>query len=92
MLSTGWGCSATHWYKSFVLCNGLCMQCTNVSGGHLLPCVQVANGFSEEVYKVIYKRPSDLSLKADVPVCCNILICDMFDEGAPASSSTEQSP
>jgi len=44
--------------------------------------VQVANEFSEELYKVIYKRPSDLSLKADVPVCCNILICDTFDEGA----------
>ncbi len=46
-----------------------------------LPCTQVANKFSEELYSVIYKRPSDLSLKADVPVCCNILICDMFDEG-----------
>ena len=43
--------------------------------------MQVANKFPEELYKVIYKRPSDLSLKADVPVCCNILICDMFDEG-----------
>ena len=44
--------------------------------------MQVANGFSEEQCKVIYKRPSDLSIKADVPVCCNILICDMMDEGA----------
>ena len=44
-------------------------------------CMQVANGCSEEQYKVIYKRPSDLSLKADVPVCCNVLICDIFDEG-----------
>lgn len=44
--------------------------------------MQVANKFSEELYNVIYKRPSDLALKADVPVCCNILICDMFDEGA----------
>ena len=44
--------------------------------------MQVANGFSEAQYTVIYKRPSDLSIKADVPVCCNILICDMMDEGA----------
>ncbi len=36
---------------------------------------------------MIYKRPSDLSLKADVPVCCNILICDMFDEGVPLSAA-----
>lgn len=52
--------------------------------------MQVANGFPEDMYKVIYKRPSDLSLKADVPVCCNILVCDMFDEGVPALPSTER--
>ena len=50
-----------------------------------LEAVQVANGFSEAQYTVIYKRPSDLSIKADVPVCCNILICDMMDEGAEYS-------
>ena len=54
--------------------------------------VQVANGFSEEVYKVIYKRPSDLSLKADVPVCCNILICDTLDEGAEMPSNITYFP
>ena len=48
--------------------------------------VQVANGFSEEQYKVIYKRPSDLAVKSDVPVCCNVLVCDMPDEGVLSSS------
>ena len=44
---------------------------------------QVANNFSEDRFSVIYKRPTDLALLKDVPICCNILICDMFDEGAP---------
>ncbi len=46
-----------------------------------------SNGFTDEQYKVIYKRPTDLALKTDVPVCCNILLCDMMDEGAPGDSS-----
>ena len=48
--------------------------------------MQVANGFSEEQYKVIYKRPSDLAVKSDVPVCCNVLVCDMPDEGVLCSA------
>jgi hypothetical protein len=47
---------------------------------------QGTNGFPEEQYKVIYKRPSDLAIKSDVPVCCNILVCDMPDEGDVCSS------
>ena len=33
---------------------------------------------------MVYKRPSDLALLRDVPICANLLITDMFDEGAPA--------
>ena len=32
---------------------------------------------------MLYKRPTDLVLGKDVPVCCNIVLCDMLDEGAP---------
>lgn len=35
----------------------------------------------EERAIVVYKRPSDLALLRDVPICCNLLVCDMFDEG-----------
>ena len=41
-----------------------------------------ANGFQEGSFKVIYKRPTDLTLKQDVPILCNLLLCDMLDEGA----------
>lgn len=52
--------------------------------------LQVANGYQEDKFKVIYKRPTDLALINDVPICCNILICDMFDEGAaPTCLSAE---
>lgn len=40
-----------------------------------------ASGYALEQYLVLYKRPSDLHLHQDVPICCNMLICDMFDEG-----------
>ena len=43
---------------------------------------QVANGVPEERYAVVYKRPSDLALLRDLPICANLLIADMFDEGA----------
>jgi protein arginine N-methyltransferase 7 len=43
----------------------------------------VANGVPEERYAVVYKRPTDLALLRDVPICANLLITDMFDEGAP---------
>lgn len=41
----------------------------------------VANEFPEERYKVLYKRPTDLKLKEDVPVCCNLLIANVMEEG-----------
>lgn len=41
----------------------------------------VANGFPQENFTVVYKRPTDLALIRDVPVVCNLLICDIMDEG-----------
>ena len=35
----------------------------------------------EEHYAVVYKRPSDLALLRDLPICANLLVADMFDEG-----------
>lgn len=40
-----------------------------------------ANGFKPESFKVVYKRPTDLALIRDVPVVCNLLICNIMDEG-----------
>ena len=34
-----------------------------------------------EAYKVLYKRPTDLTLINDVPVCANLLIANILDEG-----------
>ena len=39
------------------------------------------NGFAEDRFKVVYKRPTDLSLIQDVPILCNLLLCDILDEG-----------
>ena len=39
------------------------------------------NGFEEDRFKVIYKRPTDLRLQTDVPIFCNLLLCDILDEG-----------
>lgn len=54
------------------------------AAAHSYPLLQVliANAVPAEQYKVVYKRPSDLALGKDVPICCNILLCDMLDEGA----------
>ena len=41
------------------------------------------NGFEEDRFKVIYKRPTDLKLQSDVPILCNLLVCDILDEGKP---------
>ena len=43
----------------------------------------VANKFPTDRYKVVYKRPTDLALIQDVPIVCNLLICNIFDEGEP---------
>lgn len=37
---------------------------------------------------VVYKRPTDLALRADVPVVCNLLLADIMDEGAKILPST----
>jgi hypothetical protein len=43
--------------------------------------------FSPERYTVLYKRPTDLKLRQDVPVCCNLLLANIFDEGATAAAA-----
>ena len=40
-----------------------------------------ANGVNPEQFKVVYKRPTDLALSVDVPVVCNVLVCDMLEDG-----------
>lgn len=40
-----------------------------------------ANGVDDDNYNVIYKRPTDLELHKDVKICCNLLLCEIFDEG-----------
>lgn len=40
-----------------------------------------ANGVSPDAACVIYKRPTDLVLRTDVPVACNLLVCDMLEDG-----------
>ena len=37
--------------------------------------------FTEEQYKVVYKRPTDLRPQADVPICCNLVLANILDEG-----------
>jgi hypothetical protein len=54
-------------------------------------CAQVANGYRDEQFKVVYKRPTDLALVKDVPICCNVLIADMFDEGVTVPRHVTQS-
>lgn len=39
------------------------------------------NGFERERYQVIYKRPCDLKIKEDVPICCNVIVSNIFDQG-----------
>ena len=44
----------------------------------------LANAWDPERFTVLYKRPTDLALHMDVPVCCNLLVCDILDEGEVA--------
>lgn len=30
--------------------------------------------------QVVYKRPTELVLKGDVPICCNLLVADLLDD------------
>jgi len=39
------------------------------------------NGVDSAKAAVIYKRPTDLALRTDVPVACNLLVCDMLEDG-----------
>ena len=41
----------------------------------------LANGFAEERFTVLYKRATDLRLLVDLPMCCNLLLCDVLDDG-----------
>jgi protein arginine N-methyltransferase 7 len=40
-----------------------------------------AAGFAEDRWRVVAKRPTDLRLLADVPVCANVVVVDLLDEG-----------
>lgn len=37
--------------------------------------------FTDDQARVVYKRPTDLRIKEDVPICCNLLIAPILDEG-----------
>jgi hypothetical protein len=37
---------------------------------------------------VLYKRPTDLALREDVPVVCNLLLADIMDEGNPPHTNS----
>ena len=43
--------------------------------------VLLANGYTDDDAKVVYKRPTDLALIRDVPCACNLLVCDILDDG-----------
>lgn len=43
--------------------------------------VDIERELAVEQVKVVYKRPTDLALKTDVPVVCNLLLADIVDEG-----------
>lgn len=40
---------------------------------------------------MVYKRPTDLALLKDVAICCNVLVCDIVDDGARHRSRPVQS-
>ena len=42
--------------------------------------------FTDDQARVIYKRPTDLRLKEDVPICCNLLVAPLLDEGESAGA------
>ena len=39
-------------------------------------------GVPDDRAAVVYKRPTDLALLKDLAVCCNLLVCDIMDDGA----------
>ena len=46
-------------------------------------------GIPDDRATVVYKRPTDLALLKDVAVCCNLLVCDIMDDGAQACISPQ---
>jgi hypothetical protein len=40
--------------------------------------------------RVVYKRPTDLALREDVPVVCNLLLADIVDEGVVTTEASER--
>lgn len=38
------------------------------------------NEIDEDTYNIVYKRPVDLRIKSDVPVCCNLLVANIMDK------------
>ena len=49
-----------------------------------LQCTHSDNlsGITDDRATVVYKRPTDLALLKDVAICCNLLVCDIMDDGA----------
>ena len=47
-------------------------------------------GVPDDRATVVYKRPTDLALLKDVAVCCNLLVCDIMDDGAHDSCCVTQ--
>lgn len=39
------------------------------------------NGYPSDQYKVVCKRATSLKLVEDVPVSCNLVVCDLIDDG-----------
>ena len=52
----------------------------------------LSNGYSDDQVKVVYKRPTDLALLRDVPISCNLCICDVFDDGLLSSGIVRDAP
>lgn len=52
------------------------LPATACCAAHLLPLQ-----FTDDQAQVVYKRPTDLRIKEDVPICCNLLIAPILDEG-----------
>ena len=77
---------------------GLNAMCALKSGAHHVTATErwlylamackenlLSNGYSDDQVKVVYKRPTDLALLRDVPISCNLCICDVFDDGLLSS-------
>ena len=46
----------------------------------------LANGATDAEAAVVYKRPTDLALLRDVPVACNLVVCDGLIDGGLLTS------